>query len=82
MSVNLESKDGSVDEEVCNGTWAAIVALGRAYEGDKIPAWNGCHDNYEWTPAQLTLMADRLEQAAKQIPILRDLAKGGGVIIS
>lgn len=84
MSVRLDSIDSTpaVSEEVSNGTWAAIVANARAYEPEKVPAWNGCHDGQEWTPEQLTVMADRLEQSAKIIPILRELAENGGVKIS
>lgn len=82
MSVSLSSPNGKVDENICNGSWAAIVALTRAYEGDTIPAWNGCHDGQEWTPAQLILMADRLDQTAQLSEILRDLAFNGGVKIS
>lgn len=82
MSVNLNSKNGGIEENICNGSWKAIVCLARAYEGENIPDWNGCHDGQEWTPEQLTLMADRLQQAADLIPILRDLAKDGGVKIS
>jgi len=81
MSVALDGKNGNVSENICNGSWAAVVALARAYEGDKIPDWNGCHDGYEWTPDQLTLMADRLEQTARLVPLLRDLVKDGGVTI-
>ena len=82
MSVNLDSLNGSFSENICNGSWMAIVNLARTFEEDKIPAWNGCDDGYEWTPEQLRLMADRLEQAAKLIPILRDLAENGGMKIS
>ena len=82
MSVNLDSINGEVGESVCNGSWMAIVRLARAYEGEKVPDWNGCHDGQVWTPEQLTLMADRLQQSADLIPILRDLAANGGVQIS
>lgn len=82
MSVQLTSLDDRVDENICNGSWAALVALARAYEGDGVPAWDGCHGGQTWTPEQLTLMADRLKQAAKLEPILRALAKHGGVRIS
>lgn len=82
MSVQLTSLNEKVDENICNGSWAAIVALARAYEGDKIPKWNGCHDGQVWTPEQLTLMADRLHQAAQLEEIIRDLAANGGVQIS
>jgi len=81
MSVNLNSKDGTVSENVSNGTWLSIVALARAYNPE-IPGWNCCHDGYEWTPEHLTIMADRLEQAAQLVPLLRELSEHGGVIIS
>lgn len=82
MSVNLDSMDGRVEDCVPNRMWAAIVGVGRCYEPDKVPGWDGCHDGQEWTPEQLTIMADRLEQTAAKIPILRALANDGGVKIS
>lgn len=81
MSVNLESLP-AVSESVTNATWAAVVGVARCFEPDKVAAWNGCHDGQEWTPEELTIMADRLEQAASVIPILRALAENGGVRIS
>lgn len=81
MSVTLTSKDNSYSNNISNGTWAAIVALARAYD-PSIPAWIGSHDEWEWTPQHLTVMADRLEQTAKQIYTLRELATRGGVIIT
>lgn len=71
-----------MEEGICNQSWAALVTTGRAYEGDKIPAWDGSHDDHEWTPEQLTLIANRVEQIAELVPILRDLAANGGVRIS
>ena len=83
MSVELTSKNGEISENICNGSWAAIVACARAYEHDRIPDWNGCHDGDQlWTPEQLEVMADRIEQTAALIPILRDLAQAGGVVVS
>jgi hypothetical protein len=84
MSVNLNSLKCTpeVSESVPNGTWAAVVACARCYEPDKVPGWNGCHDGQVWTPEQLTIMADRLEQTASVIPILRALAEADGVKIS
>lgn len=84
MSVRLDSLDcvPKISEDLANGTWAAIVAHARAYEGDKVPAWNGCHDGQVWTPEQLKLMAERLEQSAQFIQLLHDLAEAGGVKIS
>lgn len=83
MSVELEAKDGSFGEGISNGGWAAIVRHARAFEPNKVHDWNGCHDgDQEWTPAELTIMADRLEQSSTWIPILRELAAGGGVKIS
>ena len=81
MSVELTSKNGKICEGISNGGWAAIVAHSRAFE-QSIPAWNGCHDGQVWTPEHLKLMADRLEQSVKWIPILRELAEDGGVQIS
>jgi hypothetical protein len=84
MSVNLDSIEATpaVSESVCNATWAAVVACARQYEPDKVPAWNGYHDGQVWTSEQLKIMADRLEQTASVIPILRELAQHGGVKIS
>ena len=84
MSVNLDSIESTpaVSESVCNATWAAIIACARAYEPNKVPDWDGCHDGQEWTPEQLKVMADRLEQTASVLPILRDLIDHGGVKIS
>ena len=83
MSVILESIrcTPEIGESVSNGAWLAIVNCGRAFD-DSIPGWNGCHDGQTWTPSQLTIMADRIEQIAKLVPILRDLANAGGVKIS
>jgi hypothetical protein len=81
MSVNLNSHDGEVSENVSNGSWAAIVALARAF-GDQIPGWNGCHDCQVWTPDQLRIMSQRLRQTAELEPILNELAEHGGVWIS
>jgi hypothetical protein len=81
MSVELTSKNGNVCEGISNGGWQAIIVHARAFN-DEVPAWNGCHDGQEWTTAHLKLMADRLEQSAKFIPILRELADDGGVTIS
>lgn len=82
MSVRLQSLNGEIDESVCNGSWAAIVALARAYEGETIPKWNGCHDGQKWTPEHLNVMAERLKQTAKLQEIIQDLANNGGVEIS
>lgn len=86
MSVTLSSIKGglpaSTVEEISNGTWKAITALGNAYEPNKIPVWNGNHDGQEWTAEQCKTMADRLVQAATIIPVLRSLEKSGGVKIS
>lgn len=82
MSVQLTSKNGQVENNICNGSWAALIALARAYEGDKIPNWNGCHDGYEWTPEQLTLIADRLHQTAELEEMIREMAANGGVKIT
>ena len=82
MTVRLDSIP-VVSTEVPNVTWAAVIALALAYEIDKVHPWNGCHDGDQtWTPAELTIMADRLEQTAALVPVLRDLAKTGGVAIS
>lgn len=81
MSVELTSKNGEVGTGISNGGWAAIIAHTRAFDKN-VPDWNGSHDGQEWTPAQLTVMADRLEQSSKWIPILRELAENGGVTIS
>jgi hypothetical protein len=81
MSVELTSKNERVEEGISNGGWAAILAHTRAFD-KSVPDWNGCHDGQEWTPEQLNVMADRLEQSAKWIPILRELAADGGVTIS
>jgi len=82
MSVCLTSLNGKVADGISNATWLAIVRHARVYEGDKIPDWNGCHDGQEWTPEQLTLMANRLSQTSSLIGILRELANNGGVKIS
>jgi len=82
MSVNLYSLNGKIGDGISNGGWSAIVRHARAFEGDKIPDWNGCHDGYVWTPEHLRIMADRLEQSAKVIGLLRKLADNGGVRIS
>ena len=82
MSVRLSSKDGKIEEGISNGGWRAIVQHARAFACEKIPDWNGCHDGQEWTPEQLTIMADRLEQSASRIALLRELAAAGGVKIS
>lgn len=82
MTVSLDSIP-AVSANVCNATWAAVIACARTYEPDKVHPWNGCHDgDQQWSPAELTIMADRLEQTAALIPVLRDLAKTGGVAIS
>ena len=84
MSVRLDSKDAkpAVTGCVANSTWLAVICCARAYEPNKVPDWNGCHDGQEWTPEQLQIMADRLEQTASLIPLLRDLSNHGGVKIS
>lgn len=82
MSVSLDSKNGNVGQSVSNGSWAAIIALARSYDPKTCSDWNGCHDGQEWTPSELTAMADRLESTARLVPILRDLAADGGVTIS
>lgn len=82
MSVRLESIKAGSYEEVCNSTWKAVTALGYCYEGEKVPIWNGHHDPQQWSAEQCSLMATRLEQASKMIPILKDLAANGGVTIS
>ena len=84
MSVNLNSVETKpvISESISNGTFAAIIACARAYEGDKVPGWNGCHDGQEWTPEQLKIIADSLEQTASAVPILRELAENGGLKIS
>ena len=82
MTVSLDSIS-TIHAEVSNGTWSAIVGLARCYEPEKVHPWNGCHDGDQtWSPEELTIMADRLEQTASLIPVLRDLAKTGGVVIS
>ena len=84
MSVNLDSLESipAVSECVTNATWEAIIACARAYEPNKVPAWNGCHDGQIWSADQLKIMADRLAQTAQILPLLRDLIKHGGVRIS
>jgi hypothetical protein len=82
MSVNLESIKPAVDENVSNGTWLAAVTCARCYEPDKVRRWDGCHDPQSWTPEELKIMADRIEQTAAIVPILRELAENGGVKIS
>jgi hypothetical protein len=81
MSVSLKSKGGKINESISNGGWSAIVAHSRVFDA-QILHWNGCHDGQEWTPDQLRVMADRLQQSAEWIPILRELADDGGVKIS
>lgn len=81
MSVNLDSPDGQVEAQCSNGVWMAIVKLARAYD-ERIPAWNGCHDGDKWDAQHLSIMADRLEQTAKWVPVLRELANHGGVVIT
>jgi len=80
MSVIINSKDHEVEANVSNGTWAAAVACARAYQLE-VPEWSGTNDKAEWTPEQLKIMADRLEQTAQIIPLLRELEKGGGAVL-
>ena len=82
MSVNLDSIESAVSESVTNGTWMAIIAVARTFEPSKVSSWNGCHDGQVWTPEELTIMANRLEEVASVLPILRELSKHGGVKIS
>lgn len=82
MSVRLESPAGENFGEVCNATWAAIIALARAYEPDEVAAWNGCHDGQRWSSEELRIMSARLAQTAMHVKLLADLARAGGVTIS
>lgn len=81
MSVQLNSLDGKYDNNVSNGTWDAITAVGHVFD-ETIPRWNGTHDPQTWSPEQLKIMADRIDQIASQVEALRELAAGGGVTIS
>jgi hypothetical protein len=81
MSVVLTSKGGKIYESISNSGWSAIIAHSRVFDAE-ILDWNGCHDGKEWTPDHLRVMADRLEQSAEWISILRELADDGGVKIS
>ena len=80
MSVSLVSKNGEVDVNVSNGSWAAVVALARAFGSDA--CWNGNHDPHFYTPEQLNTIADRLESSAQLVEAIRDLAKNGGAHLS
>lgn len=82
MAVKLHSKNGKVEEFVCNGDWSALIAATRAYEGDKIPTWDGSFDGAEWTPEQLKVIHERVRQMTEILPILEKLIDGGGVKIS
>lgn len=86
MNVRLSSVYSSdphaIVEEISNQTWRAIVAVGNAYEPDKIPLWDGNHDFQKWTSDQCGIMAKRLEQAAMQLNTLHLLSKTGGAIVS
>ena len=44
--------------------------------------WSGRDPDKEWTPEELKVMADRLEQTDNVLPILRELIEHGGVKIS
>ena len=81
MSVSLTAVNGTINENCCNGTWAAITGLGHCFEPNKVHEWNGCHDPDIRTSTELMVMAERLEQTAYWIPILRALAQNGGVVI-
>lgn len=65
MSVRLESLDGEIEENVANGTWMKCVQLGRAYFGDEVHKWDGCHDGDEWSGEACGRMHDALEMASK-----------------
>lgn len=81
MSVQLTSKDGTIGESISNGSFAALVAMARAF-GEDVPEWNGCHDGQEYTAAHLNLILARLIQLEDLKEILVDLSRGGGAVIS
>ncbi len=70
-----------VCEAIANGTWAAFVAVARAF-GEDVPAWNGCHDGQRWTPEQLRRIAARTRELYAMVEIIEDLAANGGARIS
>lgn len=81
MSVQLTSKDGTIEEFTSNGYWSAITAFASSLDS-KVEKWNGHHDPLEYTPEQLHIIADRLEQVRSWPDILRELAYKGGAILS
>jgi predicted alpha/beta-fold hydrolase len=81
MSVELTSRNQNVVEGISNGGWKAIVCHARVFH-EEIPDWNGYHDGQSWSSEDLNKIADSLEQSAKWIPILREMANDGGVSLS
>lgn len=61
---------------ICNGHWAALVEMARAF-GEDVD-WNYCHDGQRYTPAQLLKIAERLDQIKEDGKWLRWLAANGG----
>jgi hypothetical protein len=80
MSVQLTSKDGTIEESTSNGHWMAMTAFTNCLD-HRIEKWNGCHDPVEYTPEQLIIMAERLEQIRSWPDILRELADKGGATL-
>lgn len=73
---------GEVSENVSNGHFRALVGVGALF-GESVPEWDGFHDTETvWTPEQLLILADRVQQIAESVPLLHELAQHGGMTIS